>query len=97
MEILPMNLSDFEKIKTKLNSDFDDFWNVNLLKDELLKENRRYIVYKQDDEILGFAGISIVLDEAELMNIVVKKDKRSQGIGRELLQSIIEICKNERN
>ena len=97
MEILPMNLSDFEKIKTKLNSDFDDFWNVNLLKDELLKENRRYIVYKQDDEILGFAGISIVLDEAELMNIVVKKNKRSQGIGRELLQSIIEICKNERN
>ena len=97
MEILPMNLSDFEKIKTKLNSDFDDFWNANLLKDELLKENRRYIVYKQDDEILGFAGISIVLDEAELMNIVIKKDKRSQGIGRELLQSIIEICKNERN
>ena len=95
--IVPMNLSDFEKIKTKLNSDFDDFWNANLLKDELLKENRRYIVYKQDDEILGFGGITIILDEAELMNIVVCKDKRNQGIGHELLQKLIEICKNERN
>ena len=95
--IVPMNLSDFEKIKTKLNSDFDDFWNANLLKDELLKENRRYIVYKQDDEILGFGGITIILDEAELMNIVVRKDKRNQGIGHELLQKLIEICKNERN
>ena len=95
--IVPMNLHDFEEIKTKLNSDFDDFWNANLLKDDILKENRKYIVYKQEDEILGFAGISIILDEAELMNIVVRKDKRNQGIGHKLLQNIIEICKNERN
>lgn len=98
MELITrMNLSDFEQIKAKLKSDFDDFWNVNILKDEILKENRKYIVCRQNDEIVGFAGISIILDEAEIMNIVVRKDKRNQGIGYELLQELVKICKDERN
>ena len=95
--ITGMNLSDFEQIKSRLKSDFDDFWNINVLEDEILKENRRYIICKQNDEIVGFAGISIILDEAEIMNIVVRKDKRNQGIAHKLLQKLIEICKDERN
>ena len=80
MEIALMNLSDFEKIRLNLETDFDNFWNENILKDEILKENRKYIVCKENDEIIGFAGISIILKEAELMNIVVRKNKRNNGI-----------------
>ena len=80
MEIALMNLSDFEQIRLNLETDFDNFWNENILKDEILKENRKYIVCKENDEIVGFAGISIILKEAELMNIVVRKNKRNNGI-----------------
>lgn len=56
----------------------------------MLNENRRYIVAKSEkNEICGFAGILINYDMGEIMNIVVKKDKRQQGIGQELLNALI--------
>lgn len=98
MYIEKMTVSDFELIKDNLKSDFDDFWSENTLKQELLNNEHIYIVAKsfEDDEIVGFAGISVILDEAELMNIVVKKNKRGFGIGKALLEKIINICKENK-
>ena len=45
--------------------------------------------------IVGFAGIKIILDEAELMNIVVNKASRHSGIGTLLLNKLLEICKEK--
>lgn len=52
-----------------------------------------YIVAKQNQEIVGFAGILKVIDEVNIMNIVVKKDKRHEGIGLKLLNKIFEMTK----
>ena len=89
-----MKISNFELIKNNLKSDYDDFWSKEALEQELLNENRIYILAKDENtnEILGFAGISIIFNEAELMNIVVKKNKRKHGIGKALLEKIINIC-----
>ena len=35
----------------------------------------------KNNNILGFAGILKILDEADITNIVVKKDYRNKGIG----------------
>lgn len=93
IEVYKMSLDDLENIKEILISDFDDFWNYSTLKEELSNANSYYLVAKSDNEILGFAGIKTVLDEADIMNIVVKKSKRKLGIGSLLLKNIIELCK----
>ena len=93
IEVYKMSLNDLENIKEILISDFDDFWNYSTLKEELSNANSYYLVAKSDNEILGFAGIKTVLDEADIMNIVVKKSKRKLGIGSLLLKNIIELCK----
>ncbi len=91
-----MDLSDLEQIKDILTTDFDDFWNYSILKDELNSKNSTYFVVKnKDNEILGFAGIKIILDEAEIMNIVTKKNYRKQGIGNLLLNRIILEAKDK--
>ncbi len=92
MEILTMTLQDLEDMKDTLYSDFDNFWSYNVLKQELENKNTTYIVAKENDEIIGFAGIMICLDEATLNNIVVKKSFRNKGIGGELLEALIELC-----
>ena len=94
IKIEKMILTHLEKIKTLLISDFDDFWNYNILKEELESENSKYIIAKLDDEIIGFAGIKLVMDEADIMNIVTKKSYRNQGIGTLLLENLISICQN---
>lgn len=92
MEIFTMTLQDLEQMKNTLYSDFDNFWSYNVLKQELENKNTTYIVAKEKDEVVGFAGISTCLDEATLNNIVVKKSHRNRGIGGELLESLIELC-----
>ena len=76
ISISDMTLSDLDTIKDFLEKDFDDFWNYNIFKSELENINSRYFVTKIDDEIVGFAGILIILDEADITNIVVKKSYR---------------------
>lgn len=80
MEIYEMTLKDFEQIENVLISDFDDFWTPTLLKTELMGDNRKYIVAKKNDKVVGFAGIMLNFNEAELMNIVTKKSERRNGI-----------------
>ena len=92
MEITRMTLTDLEQMKNTLYSDFDNFWSYNVLKQELENENTTYIIAKEKEEVVGFAGISICIDEATLNNIVVKKSCRGRGIGGELLESLIDIC-----
>ena len=92
MEITDMTLTNLEQMKNTLYSDFDNFWSYNVLKQELENENTTYVIAKENGDVVGFAGISICLDEATLNNIVVKKSCRGRGIGGELLESLIDIC-----
>lgn len=88
MEVLDLNL-----ISDILKDEFDDFWNMNILKKELDDLKSYYIVCKLNDEIIGFAGITIILDIAELNNIVIKKGYRGQGFSKNILKYLIEIAR----
>lgn len=93
MIIEKMTLIDFENIKEKLQEDFDEFWNSSILKSELESENSKYIVAKENNEIIGFAGIIVTPVDVEITNIVTKKSKRKKGIGKSLLDKLIEMAK----
>lgn len=92
IKIDKMTINDLNMIKNNLECDFDDFWNCNVLKEELENDNSKYIIAKIDNEIVGFAGIKIIIDEADIMNIVTKKSHRNQGIGALLLENLISIA-----
>ena len=95
LKIDKMSLEDLISIKDILTSDFDDFWNYEILKSELESSNSYFFVAKNNlDDIVGFAGIKVILDEADIMNIVVKKDFRNKKIGSLLLEHLISYSKN---
>ena len=87
-----MSLNDLELMKNTLYSDFDNFWSYNVLKQELENDKTKYIIAKEKNEVVGFAGISVIFDEATLNNIVVKKSCSGRGIGGELLETLIDLC-----
>ena len=95
LEIYPMELSDFQKIEPILYEKFDDFWTPNIFKGELENQNSYYFVAKNDDFIVGFAGISLCFDEATVTNIVIHKENRNLGIGSQLLEKLIQIAKQK--
>ncbi len=88
-------IADFNLIKDNLENDFDNFWNNSILENELKNDSSIYICCKYNSEIVGFAGISIILDTAELNNIVIKKTKRGNGLSSLLLEELIKIAKSK--
>ena len=93
IQINKMKLEDLDCIKNILLTDFDDFWNYDIFKTELESKNSKYIKAKVGNEIVGFAGVKVVLEQADIMYIVTKKNFRNKGIGSLLLKSLIDICK----
>lgn len=97
IKIEKMTLEDLEKIKDNLEIDFDNFWNCNVLSKELQNENAYYILAKDmKEKIVGFAGVQFILDEADITNIVTKKDSRNCGIATKLMEELINVCKQKK-
>ena len=96
VQIHKMTISDLNEIEDVLFSDFDDFWNVNIFRSELLNPNSKYIVAKINDEIVGFAGIWKAVDVVHITNLVTAKKFRRQNIGSKLLSKLIQMAEAEK-
>ena len=96
MEIHTMTVSDLDEIKENLSENFNNFWNYKIFKDELVNNNSSYLVLRYDDEIVCYGGIKIIIDEADVMNIVTRKDKRNMGFAKFILNELINIAKEEK-
>ena len=93
LDFLEMNYSDLESIKDILIDEFDYFWSYTTLKDECSSSTSKYFVIKKNNIVLGFCGIKIITDFAEIMNIVIKKDSRGLGLSNFLLENTISKCR----
>ena len=89
IKILPMMETDIEELSPNFQTEFDEFWNINNLKNDFQNPNSTYFVARLDNEIVGFAGFLNICDEANIMNIVTKINKRHLGIGSKLLSQLI--------
>lgn len=95
MQISRMEESDLLSIADILQTEFDEFWNVNILLAELKNENSAYFVAKIEHEIVGFAGVWNDTFDFHITNIVTKKNYRTQGIGSKLLETLIAFAKDK--
>lgn len=93
IDINVMTSEDIVSIEPNFSDNFDKFWSIDVLKHDFKDNNSQYVVAKMNNEIVGFAGIKIIIDEADIMNIAVKIDKRKSGIGSMLLEKLLEISK----
>ena len=89
IKITKMAIEDLNQIKDFLKEDFDEFWSASILKSELENSNSQYYVAKENNEIIGFAGFLVLIDSTEITNIVIKRNKRGNGISKLLLEQLI--------
>lgn len=82
-EMIPTDVEEIEKEYKK----FPNLWEIEQFKEDA--KYSRMIVAKQNGEIVGFINYKNILDEIEIMNIVIKNDKRGQGVASNLLSYVI--------
>jgi ribosomal-protein-alanine N-acetyltransferase len=51
-------------------------------------------VLMHNEEIIGYSIMMMVLDEAHLLNLSIAKTYQKQGLGRTLLEHMVDIAKN---
>lgn len=90
MEISIMDKSDIPAVLEIENASFSVPWTEGMFISELDNTRCLYITAKENGKLLGFAGMSSILDEGYVNNIAVAPSYRRRGIGRRLMSALIE-------
>ena len=88
VQILPMQAADVPQVAELEKACFSDPWPESVLSHELENELSLWLVAKRGDTVLGYIGSQSVLDEADMMNVAVRKDARRQGIAKKLILAL---------
>lgn len=65
-------------------------WSEGVFNDEIAAENRSYLV-AEGDGLVGFAGVMVIDEEAHITNMLVAPGHRQRGIGRQLMERLVEV------
>lgn len=81
--------SDLSEVGVIEQSCYSFPWSLNIFKDCLRVGYRCYIL-EADGRVGGYAIASMVLDECHILNLCIAKPYRSRGLGRGLMQHILD-------
>lgn len=90
IDLFPLESEYCEKVAEIARKCLPEHWSLEGVQDVLRYSHNRYYVAKDFDknEVIAFAGVMIVADEAELLNIAVVEEYRRQGIAQRLLEQL---------
>ena len=55
-----------------------------------------FLLFEEKGEILGYAGMQIVLDEGYVTNVAVNRNHRKKGIGNALVKGLISAARERK-
>jgi [ribosomal protein S18]-alanine N-acetyltransferase len=64
-------------------------WSPAMFWNELANDHYYLVALDRDDELVGYAGLSVDGDEAWVQNLAVRRDRQRYGIGRSLLEALL--------
>lgn len=59
---------------------------------EAMENGTFYIAARSGEDLIGYAGAAMVLDEGQVANIALLPDFRGRGLGREITKRMIGKC-----
>lgn len=68
-------------------------WSVEGLKEMFHTEGYCSFLAKEEEEVIGYVGMKMVLDEADITNVAVLPSHRKKGIAGKLLKQLLEEAK----
>ncbi|MBQ1311259.1 MAG: ribosomal protein S18-alanine N-acetyltransferase [Blautia sp.] len=88
MTVREMRPEDLDQVMEIENSLFRDAWTKEGFFTFLIRPDALFLVAEEKEQILGYCGILMVLDEGDITNVAVKKERQREGIGGFLLDSL---------
>ena len=68
---------------------FSHPWSKQSLEEELNNETSLFLVAKEENEVIGYIGMSIVIDEGYIFNVAVRESYRNKGVATALINELV--------
>ena len=91
-EISLMTEADVDGMHAIEEATFATPWSRKSIEAELTNGCARYLVARAEGEVVGYAGMWLVIYEAHITNVAVRADMRGQGLGRQLMGRLIQLA-----
>lgn len=95
MKICLMTEADCEKTGLLMKECFSVPWSVEGLKEMFHTEGYCSFLAQEEEEVIGYVGMKMVLDEADITNVAVLPSHRKKGIAGKLLKQLLEEAKKQ--
>lgn len=97
VRIVPMTADHLDEVAELERICFSTPWSRNMLAEELENDCSAFLVALNDEEkVVGYAGVQVVLDEGYLINVAVRPEYRRNGIAGKLLQVFLDFAQAHR-
>ena len=90
LTIGPMERGDIDRVVEIERQSFPTCWRPDAYARELANPSARYLVAKLGGEVVGYAGMWAILDEAHITTLAIAPERRGRGIGERLLVALLE-------
>lgn len=95
LSIRPMQLDDLDAIMQIEPMIYSHPWTRGNFSDSLNSGYSAWVL-EETGEMIGYALMMMVMDEAHLLNLSVAKHRQKQGLGRYLLEHMMTIAKRHK-
>ena len=85
----PMLLADIPAVFELERLVYPQPWSEGVFRDELSHPDRAYVVAESDGDLIGFAGLMLVEQDAHVTTLAVRSQSRQNGLGTRLLLELI--------
>lgn len=87
--------SDVDGIYEIERESFATPWSRETIENELAKNTfAKYFVLEKEDEVIGYIGMWLIIDEAHVTNVAIKEKYRGMGYGTVLLEYALDVAED---
>ena len=93
--IRPMEERDLPAVAELEKLCFSENWSYSILESGIHSPYDVYYVFDQDEKVLGYCNLRVLAGEGEVQRIAVHPDCRRLGIGRKMMDAMVEYAIRE--
>ncbi len=88
----PMSEVDLEKVMKIEEGVYEFPWSIGIFQD-CLRVGYCCWILEQGDKVSGYGIMSVLAGEAHILNLCIKSDLQQNGLGKEMLDYLIDLAK----
>jgi ribosomal-protein-alanine N-acetyltransferase len=94
IEVRSATEADYAKIALLESECFSEPWSEDSIRQTAEGDHAVVLVGCVDGEVVGYGGMLVLYDEAEMLNLAVTSSARKAGVGRAIMNALSAVAKS---